>query len=256
MYSNTLYFTSETSSNGVVERNFTLGDITGVLWSPESGSGDGPLLLAGHSGGMHKKAPGLLASAYHSVTTYGFTVAAIDAPGHGDRPRSAEDEQWVTALHQARAAGEPIDQIVADYNTILAERAVPEWQATLDALQALPEIGAERPVGYSGTTLGTAIGLLLTVVEPRIAAATFGPVLVFEALMEAARRITVPVDFTISWDDEEIDRQAGLALFDACASKDKALYVYPGRHNQWPKLAADTRARFFLGHLGRVGSSA
>lgn len=27
-----VHFTAETSSNGVVERDFTLGEVTGVLW--------------------------------------------------------------------------------------------------------------------------------------------------------------------------------------------------------------------------------
>lgn len=40
--------------------------------------------------------------------------------------------------------------------------AVPEWQATLDALQTLPEIGPGGPVGYWGVALGTAIGVPLT----------------------------------------------------------------------------------------------
>jgi alpha-beta hydrolase superfamily lysophospholipase len=245
-------FISETSSNGVIERSFTLGEVTGVLWSPASGSKGAPLLLQGHTGGLHKKAPGLVASAHLSVASYGFTVAAIDAPGHGDRPRNAEDEQWVASMLQARAAGEPIGPIVADFNISLAERAVPEWQATLDALQALPEIGTEAPIGYGGMTLGTAIGLLLTAVEPRITAASFGGVLVFDALIEAAKQVTIPTEFLLPWDDEEIDREPGLALFDACASKDKALHVYPGRHNQVPKFEADNRARFFLRNLGRA----
>lgn len=249
-----MHFTTETSSNGVVERNFTLGEVTGVLWSPASGPNHAPLVLMGHSGGLHKKAPGILARAQHYVTSYGFTVAAIDAPGHGDRPRNAKDEQWVAALLRARAAGEPIGPIVIDYNSSLAERAVPEWQATLDALQALPEIGTEAPVGYGGMTLGTAIGLLLTAVEPRITAAAFGGVLVYEALIEAARQITVPVEFLLAWDDEEIDRQSGLALFDACASKEKALHAYPGRHNQVPRFEVDNSARFFARHLGRCGT--
>jgi alpha-beta hydrolase superfamily lysophospholipase len=209
----------------------------------------------GHSGGLHKRAPGILARAHHYVTSYGFTVAAIDAPGHGDRPRNAEDEQWVAALLQARAAGEPIGPIIVDYNSSLAERAVPEWQATLDALQALSEIGTEAPVGYGGMTLGTAIGLLLTAIEPRITAATFGGVFVYEALIEAAGQITIPIEFLLPWDDEELDRQSGLALFDACASKEKALHVYPGRHNQVPRFEIDNSARFFLRHLGRVGTS-
>src|SRR4051794_17056707 len=35
---NTLHFTAENSANGIVERDFTLGEVTGVLWSPESGA--------------------------------------------------------------------------------------------------------------------------------------------------------------------------------------------------------------------------
>jgi hypothetical protein len=45
-------FTSETSFGDVIQRNFTLDEITG---------------------------------------TCGFIAAAIDAPGHGDRPRSTQD---------------------------------------------------------------------------------------------------------------------------------------------------------------------
>ncbi len=100
-----MQFISATSSNGVIERNFAVGEVTGVLWSPASTSAGGPLLLLGHSGGMHKKAPGLVANALHSVTAHGFTVAAIDAPGHGDRPRSDQDQQWAEEIHRARAAG-------------------------------------------------------------------------------------------------------------------------------------------------------
>ncbi|TQF68320.1 alpha/beta hydrolase [Rhodococcus spelaei] len=247
-----MHFTAETSSNGVIERNFTLGEITGVLWSAASGTDGAPLILMGHSGGMHKRAPGILSRVHHYVTTCGFTVAAIDAPGHGDRPRNEQDQQWVAALQQARVAGEPIGPIVVEYNSSLAERAVPEWQATLDALQALPEIGAGTPIGYGGMTLGAATGLLLTSVEPRITAAAFGGVLVYEALIEAARRITIPVEFLVPWDDEVIGRDGGLALFDACASEEKALHAYPGRHHQVPGFEVDTSARFFARHLSRA----
>src|ERR1700704_4879801 len=163
-----MHFTSETSSKGVIERHFTLDEITGVLWSPTSGTVGSPLLLAGHTGGMHKKAPGLVASALHSVTTCGFTVAAIDAPGHGDRPRNLQDQRRAEAIPQALAAGEPIAPIVIDFNMSLAERAVPEWQATLDALQALPEIGVDAPVGYGGVGLGVVTGLMVKAGESRV----------------------------------------------------------------------------------------
>ncbi|MDT5150865.1 MAG: hypothetical protein QOI01_2598, partial [Mycobacterium sp.] len=159
------------------------------------------------------KAPGLVASALHGVTTHGFTVAAIDAPGHGDRPRNLQDQRWAKSIHRARAADEPITSIVIDYNMSLAERAVPEWQATLDALQALPEIGVEASMGYGGVSLGVVTGLMLTPVESRIAAVSFGGVFVDDALIEAARKITVPVEYRIPWDDEEFDRTSGVALF-------------------------------------------
>jgi pimeloyl-ACP methyl ester carboxylesterase len=251
-----MQFTSETSSNGAIERNFILDEITGVLWSPTSGTVDSPLLLAGHSGGMHKKAPGLVASALHSVTAHGFTVAAIDAPGHGDRPRNAQDQQWAEAIHQARAAGEPIAQIVIDYSMSLAVRAVPEWQATLDALQALPEINVDGPIGYGGVSLGVVTGLMLTAVESRIAAVSFGGVFVDDALIEAARKITVPVEYQIPWDDEEFDHTSGIALFDAFASKEKTLHAYSGRHYPVPDYERDSSARFFARHLGRAADTA
>jgi hypothetical protein len=235
------FFTTDTSSNGVIERNFTLDEITGLPWSPASESDHAPVVLMGHGGGLHKKAPGLVARAHHYVTAYGFTVVAVDVPGQGDRPRTAEDEQWVTALWHTRAAGEPIGPIITDYNSSLAERAVPEWQATLDDLQALPEIGIDRQVGYSGMTLASAIGMQLTAIEPRIAAAVFGGVLVNDSLIEAARRITVPIEFLLPWDDEEIDRKSGLALFDAFASEERHCAPTPAGITRCPGSRPTTR---------------
>jgi hypothetical protein len=101
-----LRFTSETSSNGVVERDFIMGEVTGVLWSSASCSDRAPLVLMGHGGGLHNKTPALMARAHDIVTTWSFTVVAIDAPGHGDRLRTAEDQQARADLRQAMAAGE------------------------------------------------------------------------------------------------------------------------------------------------------
>jgi dienelactone hydrolase len=246
-----LRFISETSSSNVVERDFTLGEITGVLWSPASGPNRAPLVLMGHGGGLHKKTPALMARAHDTVTTWGFTVVAIDAPGHGDRPRTAEDEQARADLRQAMTSGEAerIKSISGRYGAALALRAVPEWQATLDALQALPEIGTEAPVGYGGgISLGTAIGIPLTAVEPRITAAIFGGgFVVHQALIEAARRITVPVQFLLPWDDEHVDRQSALALFDAFASKEKTLHANPGDHRNVRWFGVDNE--FLARHL-------
>jgi pimeloyl-ACP methyl ester carboxylesterase len=250
-------FIAETTSNGILERDFIVGEVTGVLWSPASGSDHAPLVLMGHGGGLHKKTPGLMARARDTVTRWGFTVVAIDAPGHGDRPRTAEDEQARADLQQALAAGETerFESISVRYSTSLAERAVPEWQATLDALQKLPEIGSEAPIGYGGgMSLGTAIGIPLTAVEPRITAAIFGGgFFAHEALIEAARRITVPVQFLLPWDEEYVDRQSVLVLFDAFASKDKTLLANPGTHRSMRWVGVDNE--FLVRHLGRAGTS-
>ena len=243
-------FTAGTSSNGVIERNFLIGDVTGVLWSRASGSDHAPLVLMGHGGGQHKKAPGVLARARHFVTACGFTVAAIDAPGHGDRPRTAADEHQIAALREAQAAGEPVGPIVARYNAELAGRAVPEWRATMDALQELPEIG-HGPIGYWGVALGTGIGVPLAAVEPRITAAVFGG-LGLESLTGLAGNVTVPLQFLLQWDDEHVERQSGLALFDAFGSAEKTLHANPGGHREIPAFELNSASRFFVRHLHRA----
>ncbi|AKJ12479.1 hypothetical protein ABB07_21340 [Streptomyces incarnatus] len=243
-----LRFTAQSSSNGMVERDFTVGEVPGVLWSPASGAGRAPLVLMGHGGGNHKKHPAMAGRARLLVTRCGFHVAVVDAPGHGDRPRTAHDEQEIAALFAARAAGEPEGPIVVRYNAHLAQLAVPEYHANLDALQELPEIGTDGPVGYWGINMGTAIGVPFVAAEPRITAAVFGqhwP----HVLAEQARRITVPIEFDLQWDDEHISREEGLALFDAFASKEKSLHVNAGNHKELPRFEADSAVRFFARHL-------
>ena len=89
--SSSLLFTSDTSADGVRERDFTVGEVPGVLWSPASGPDRAPLVLVGHGGGIHKKAPAASERARRLVLGCGFHVFAIDAPGHGDRPRTEHD---------------------------------------------------------------------------------------------------------------------------------------------------------------------
>ncbi|WP_327299079.1 alpha/beta hydrolase [Streptomyces sp. NBC_01197] len=249
-----LHFTAESSSNGVVERDFTVGGVPGVLWSPASATDRAPLVLMGHGGGAHKKHRAMAGRARLLVTGCGFHAAVIDAPGHGDRPRTAHDEREIAELRKAQAAGEPEGPIVVRYNARLAELAVPEWQAALDALQELPEIGADGPVGYVGIGLGMAIGVPLVAVEPRITAAVFG-MMWPDALIEKAKRITVPIEFDVQWDNERIPREASLALFEAFASEEKTLHANAGKHMEMPRFEADSAVRFFARHLGGAVSS-
>jgi alpha-beta hydrolase superfamily lysophospholipase len=250
---NTLRFTTETSSDGVRERDFTVGDIPGVLWSAESGPDHAPVVLMGHGGGLHKKTPAQKSRAADAVTTWGFNVVAIDAPGHGERPRTAEDDQARDAMRQAMSTGDVqgFKSVSIEYTLSLAERAVPEWQETLDALQQLPEIGAEAPIAYGGgISMGTAIGMPLTAKDSRITAAIFGGgFFVYPELLEAARQITVPVQFLLPWDDQYVDRNDTLGLFDAFASTEKTLHAKPGDHRRIRWTGVDPE--FLPRHLGR-----
>jgi dienelactone hydrolase len=244
-----VHFTAEAASDGVVERDFIVGEIPGILWSPATGGACAPLVLLAHGGGQHKRAPGILGRAHRFVIDCGFHAAAIDAPAHGGRAGTPEVDQQIRRLRHAQATGEPITPIIIDLHTELAAHAVPEWRAVLTALQRLPEIGGEGPVGFWGIMQGSGIGVRLVAAEPRITAAVFGG-LGAETLSEAASRITVPVEFLLQWDDEHIDRQSGLALFDAFASKEKTLHANAGGHVDVPRFEVDSAIRFFGRHLG------
>lgn len=221
-------FTSRTSSDGVREQLFTLGEIPGVLWTPEGAAGTRPLILMGHGGGQHKKAPGIVARARCFVAEGGFAVAALDVPGHGDRPKEEEYDRIATENQARVQAGEELAPLIADFQMLVARRTVPEWRAVLGAVQELDHVGT-GPVGYWGVSLGCGLGVPFVAAEPRVRAAVLGsggaP-----ASAEAAARITVPVEFLVQWDDERVPRAQSLALFDALASAEKTLHANPGKH--------------------------
>ncbi|MFD7606964.1 alpha/beta hydrolase [Streptomyces mirabilis] len=243
-----MQFTSEQRLNdGVLEREFTLGEIPGILWTPASTSAPAPLILLGHPPlGLRKMYPRLAARARHSAAE-GFATATIELPGSGDRPRWPAVEQARADLRRAMQTGEPVsDEIVDAVVLPLVDKAVPEWQAALDALLSLPEIGG--PVGYSGGVIS--IGIRLAVVEPRIVAAGFfAGSFVPRAMFEEARQVTIPLHVLLQWDDEGNDRQAALDLFDAFGSNEKSLHANMGGHTGVPQFAGDAAAQFFTRHL-------
>jgi hypothetical protein len=64
-------------------------------------------VLIGHGGGQRKKEPGVLSRAFPYVTSCGFAVASIDAPGVGGRPEHPEIRRLVAGMTEREAAGEP-----------------------------------------------------------------------------------------------------------------------------------------------------
>ncbi|MFJ8297935.1 alpha/beta hydrolase [Streptomyces sp. NPDC094447] len=240
-----MHFTAERRlDDGVLEREFTLGEIPGTLWTP-GGPARTPLILMSHNNGLPKSDPRLVARARYTAGR-GYAVATIDAAGCGDRPRSAADEQARADLRRAIRAGEPADEQFESLIGPLVERAAPEWRTTLDALLELP--GIDGPVGYSGGW--TALGIRLAVTEPRIAAAGFfAGGYVPRAQREEARLLTVPLLFLLQWDDEGNPRQRALDLFDAFGSKEKTLHANLGGHTGTPAFELEDGCRFLDRHL-------
>ncbi len=241
-------FISRTSLDGVTEQLFTLGEIPGVLWTPDDDRGPRPLILMGHGGGQHKQAPGIVARARRLAAAGGFAVVAIDAPSHGERPRAPEFDRIAAEIRARAAAGESAAAAVVAMHELLAGQAGAEWQAVLTAVQQLGQVGA-GPAGYWGISMGCGLGVPFVAAEPRVRAAVLG-LLGPAGLAQAAARITVPVQFLAQWDDVLVPRAESLALFEAFSSAEKTLHANPGGHADLPRFETDESLRFFARHLG------
>ncbi|MCY1143031.1 alpha/beta hydrolase [Actinoplanes sp. Pm04-4] len=214
---------NETIPGTLWEPDFLLnGTVPGTLWEPDGG--DGPLILVAHGGGQHRGSPAVVGRARMLVAA-GFRVAALDAPG-SESPMQGPAEGLAERLNRINAE--------------VAARAVPEWKAALDLL------APDGPAGFWGVSMGAVIGLEVLAAEPRITAGVLG---LTGARPDLARRITVPIEFALQWDDELVSRESALALFDAFASAEKSLHANPGRHTELPRHEADSAVRFFQRHL-------
>jgi hypothetical protein len=230
--------------DGVLERAFSLGNIPGLLWVPPSTPA--PLILMGHPGGLAKMYPRLLTRA-RSAAALGFAAATIEVPGGGERPRLAAVDRARAELHQTLQAGKPVPDAIVDRLILpMVDASVPEWQAALDALLAVPEI--EGSVGYSGGVIS--VGTRLVAIDPRISAAVFfSGSYVPRTVLEDARRVKIPLHVLLQWDDLGNDRQMALDLFDAFGSEQKTLHANMGGHTGVPAFAGEEANRFFVRHL-------
>jgi dienelactone hydrolase len=210
--------------------------------------------LIGHGGGQHKKEPGVLSRAFPYVASCGFAVAAIDAPGTGDRPEHPEIRRLVAVIQEQQTAGEPAGPAWPALCETVASQLISDWQATLDALQELGSVGDSRPVGYYGLSQGGEMGIRLVAAEPRITAAVLS-LIGSDWLTEIAARITIPIEFVLQWDDEGHLRDSVMRLFDALGSAEKTLHANPGGHVTVPSFEIDSSVRFFARHLGTASGS-
>ena len=224
---NTLRWTDDGKrSAAVCERDFTIERrgkaIPGVVWQPLRAAGAQPLVLMGHGGTGHKRSPKMLRMA-EIFTGYGWWAAAIDGPVHGARgpvTDAAYRQMWTR------------QNVVQDM--------IDDWTAVLDALALLDGIDKTR-IGYWGVSMGTMFGLPYVASDERIRAAVLGKAGMRGSSVQRsgidqhfkvyAPRVTLPVLFTVQWDDERFDRDGQIELYESLGSTDKRLHAYPGQHS-------------------------
>ncbi|MBW3670006.1 MAG: alpha/beta hydrolase [Actinobacteria bacterium] len=221
-------------SRGVVEQPFLVGDVPGVLWTPEGSEGARPLVLLGHGATLDKQTPYLVSLARRLVRHHGISAASVDFPGHG-----------------ARVVGAMADIVSMWTKPEVTDQAVGELHAVLAALDA--EGLGQTGLGYWGMSMGTLLGLPFVAAEPRIQVAVLGlagltgpPA---ARLAADAPRISCPVLFLQQWDDELFPRGDVLALFDAIGSIDKRLHVQPGLHSAVPLEEIEASEAFLAAYL-------
>ena len=241
---------AETNS-GVAERRFDLDvdgrTVPGILWLPvEPAAGPRPLVLVGHGATLHKRVNHIVALAHLLVQQHGFAVAALDAPGHGDRnpDPSADEVQLFTNFVAQWSRPTSTDDVVA------------EWQAAIEALRDQAEVG-DGPLGYWGLSMGTIYGVPLAAAEPRVQVAVFGLMGLLgpsrDRLEADARSLACPLAFILQWDDQLIGRDDAFALFDALGSIDKRLHAHPGQHAAVPAEELLFSVEFLSRHLAPGG---
>lgn len=224
-----------TSDNGVLEREFEIAGerdtITGVMWSPAAGvHSASPLVLIGHGGGGHKKAPSIVPTGRGFVLEHGIPAVAIDAPGHGERGGAEGRSPEYYALW-------------ADAE-LMTDNASDDWRLVLTSFLETGLFDPER-VGWSGMSMGSLIGVPYVASEPRIKVAALGLCGVAGTtpsrgsagglLVQRAPLVRCPVIFMVQWNDERFTRDGSLALFDLIGTRDKRMLTFLGAHAEMPE---------------------
>ena len=237
------------TSSGVAERRFDLDvddrTVPGILWlpaDPAAAPHPRPLVLIGHGATLHKRVDHIVALAHLLVRDHGFAAAALDAPLHGERradPDADEVQQFADFLaHWSRPGS--TDGVVA------------EWQAAVEALRALDEIG-DGPLGFWGLSMGTIYGIPFAAAEPRVQVAVFGLMGLLgptrDRLDADGRSLACPVAFIQQWHDQLVNREDAFALFDLLGSLDKRLHAHPGEHAAVPPEELLFSVQFLARHL-------
>ncbi|MDP1794906.1 MAG: hypothetical protein Q8K63_12305 [Acidimicrobiales bacterium] len=243
---------SEQDKGGLIERRFDLkvGNevVPGVVWTPVGATGPRPKVLFGHGGTQHKKVAHIPSFA-RRLAEQGWASVAIDAPDHGDRVPA--EERDLDPTERFARVRDRMNSISGEERKARSQMAITEWQATIDAVEQLDNVG-NGPTGYWGVSMGTLFGVPLLAAEPRITCAVLGLAGLNSGgrrYAEMARSISIPLQFMLQSGDELFTREDGIALYDAFASEEKTLLVNPGAHAAIPPFMFGINEQFFLRHL-------
>jgi dienelactone hydrolase len=240
-----MQFGSDVAAKGVRERSFEIWRagrlIPGVLWTASEDERPRPVVMLGHGASGTKREDYIVSLARTLVRHHGLCAVAIDGPVQGDRDGAAGPD-FAFAAFAARWSSDPdlIDDMVGD------------WRATLDAVQALPEVSA-GPCGWWGLSMGTIFGLPVVAAEPRVAVAVLGLMGISgptrERFAADAPTVRCPVLFVAQWHDELFPRQQVFELFEALGSPDKRMHVHPGMHGEVPAEEFEASRHILAAHL-------
>jgi dienelactone hydrolase len=243
-----VHWPEDTVAKGVRERRFDIDNhgrtVPGVLWTPPDADGPRPLVLIGHGASGSKREEYVVALGRRLVRHLGYAAVAIDGPVHGDRrpPGGPQPAMPFFEFGQLWSS-----------DATMTDAMVADWRATIEALQAEPDIGA-GPLGYWGLSMGTILGLPLVAAEPRISVAVLGLMGLTgptrSRIVADAPNVRCPVLFLMQWHDELFPRDKVSELFDAIGSSDKRLHAHPGKHGDVPPEEFEASERFLARHLG------
>ena len=207
-------------------------DITGTVWQPNDAVKD-TLICFGHgASGDRYQAP--IQDMAARFIKLGFPVLSLDGPVHGLRQVG---EGGLTAFLPEFVRDEAVTDMAA------------EWHIAIDAARKYISGGA-RAIAYFGLSMGTLLGTQMLATRDDVAAVVLGLAGASEAqphgpaLLEAATQITAPILFLVQMQDEMIQRDHALALFDRFASSDKRLHAHPGQHAYIAREEIDFAVKF------------
>ncbi|MEG9862414.1 MAG: hypothetical protein V6Z81_08045 [Parvularculales bacterium] len=193
-------------------------DITGAVWLPETALKD-TLICFGHGASGDRFQVPICSMASH-FAKHGYPVLSLDGPVHGLRQ---VDDGGLAAFIPEFLRHEAVNEMVE------------EWHVGIDVVRKELK-GGRAGLAYFGLSMGTLLGTQMLAERDDLRVAVLGLAGLSAklphgpALLESAERVHAPLLFVMQLEDEMIDRDHALALFDSFGSSNKRLHANPGLH--------------------------